>query len=285
MYANISRPINPVVAECLQHLSQCATKLGLEFIVVGASARDLIFRNVFGIDAPRATLDVDLGIKVESWDRLREFTNALIGSKRFTQDNHTRHRLVYYQSGLPVDLIPFGGLESPKGAIAWPPDGSPAMSTFGFAEALESSVKFKVGGAADVVVNLATPPAMACMKFIAWGERPEERATDAADILFMAKYYGDAGNESALYDMAANEGTDESFDYEIASAKLLGRHMKKIASGETIAAVLRIIRKAVNEGEYSRFVLATVPAGSDADFHEAKHARLVKAILEGIESD
>jgi predicted nucleotidyltransferase len=283
MFADISRSIDPVIARCLVDLSQITAQAGLEFMVIGATARDFVYRHVYGIEAPRATQDVDLGIRVESWDKLAELRSALCEAGSFVENGRIRHRIIH-KSGIPVDLIPFGGLESPPGVIAWPPDGSPVMSTLGFAEAFGHSIDLKIGGEADPVIRLATPPAIVCLKLIAWNDRPWERASDAEDIIFLARHYGDAGNESLLLNGTDAGEPDENYDYEIASATLLGRHIRKIATYETVKAVRNILEKVVDEGEYSAFVRDSIGRRFDEESRALKHFQLLKAIHAGLNS-
>ena len=41
-----------------------------------------------------------------------------------------------HHTGWKVDLVPFGGVESPSRKIAWPSQGERVMDVFGFREAL-----------------------------------------------------------------------------------------------------------------------------------------------------
>jgi predicted nucleotidyltransferase len=69
---------------------------------------------------------VDLAFCVPDWSRFEQLKAELVGSGRFTPGGITprlRHRI-----GTPLDLIPFGGVASATGQVAWPPDGNPVMS-------------------------------------------------------------------------------------------------------------------------------------------------------------
>lgn len=65
-----------------------------------------------------------------------------------------RQRLVH-ESGLLIDLVPFGDLEEVSGQISWPPDFSIVMSTVGFREAYDHSIEVRITD--DLIVRVASP--------------------------------------------------------------------------------------------------------------------------------
>jgi predicted nucleotidyltransferase len=73
---NKSRPVDPVTLHILSVVNRVAAELGLPYIVVGATARDLLLFHVFGIPVTRATADVDFAMAMDSWDRFRELRAA-----------------------------------------------------------------------------------------------------------------------------------------------------------------------------------------------------------------
>jgi len=121
----------------------------LRLFIVGAQARDLLLQYVYDLPIHRATNDIDFGIIVESWDEFTKLRDSLIAINKFQPHRTMRHRLIH-ESGLLIDLIPFGNLEKVSGQISWPPDFSIVMSTVGFQEAFDNSVEVRI---AD---NLAT---------------------------------------------------------------------------------------------------------------------------------
>jgi predicted nucleotidyltransferase len=108
-----------------------------QFMLVGAAARDLLLEHWRGIAPPRRTTDVDLAFCVSGWPTFERLKTDLIGSGLFTEGSST-HRLQYNPIGTLLDLIPFGGVESALGEIAWPPYDNPVMSVIGYDAALRS---------------------------------------------------------------------------------------------------------------------------------------------------
>jgi predicted nucleotidyltransferase len=92
-----------------------------DFLIVGAMARDLLLHYGYGVPITRATTDVDLAVTVGSWDEFRQLREACLESGQFTPNRRGSHRLIH-SSGVPLDFIPFGGVEREDGTIEWPDD-------------------------------------------------------------------------------------------------------------------------------------------------------------------
>lgn len=90
-----------------------------------------------------ATNEIDFRILVETWDQFTRLRDALIANKSFQSHRTVGHRLIH-ESGLLVDLVPFGGLEEVSGQISWSPDFSIVMSTIGFREAYDHSIQVRI---------------------------------------------------------------------------------------------------------------------------------------------
>lgn len=56
------KPVNPVLLEILVAVQTITGKLGCDYLLVGATARDILMTHVCGLDARRATHDVDFAI-------------------------------------------------------------------------------------------------------------------------------------------------------------------------------------------------------------------------------
>lgn len=168
----------------------------------------------------RATNDIDFGIVVETWDEFSKLREALIVNEGFRPHFNQRQRLLF-EEGVIIDLVPFGDLEQPTGVIAWPPDFAVVMSTVGFREAYANSIDVRLADA--VVVKVASLAGLGLLKIVAWSDRHFER--DAQDLGLLMKHYLDAGNQDRVYSDQGDcsDLLDEDFDYDKASARVLGR--------------------------------------------------------------
>src|ERR1700749_1914457 len=132
-----SRPLDPLTLHILSVVNSVTTELKVPYMIVGATARDLLLFHVFGIPVTRATADVDFAVAVDSWDRFRELRTALLGSTHFREEaiEHRIHLKAHsVTEEIPVDLIPFGGVAEAD-MIHWPPERETVMTVAGFEDA------------------------------------------------------------------------------------------------------------------------------------------------------
>ncbi len=115
------------------------------------------------------------------------------------------------------------------------------MSIVGFKEAFENSIMIRLNSDPELDVNVPTLPSLAVMKLIAWNEKPNERAKDAEDLLFIMQEYEHAGNFDRLYKNEPDLLKEESFDNQLASIRLLGRDMAMIAEKDTAKEIRSIL--------------------------------------------
>lgn len=94
-------------AAVLAEIVRAADAIGVEVLVIGAVARDILIRHVLGARPERATRDVDVAVAVANWPAYDRLTSSL------RRSGGVSHRFVVH--GVDVDIIPFGGVESPGG--------------------------------------------------------------------------------------------------------------------------------------------------------------------------
>jgi predicted nucleotidyltransferase len=211
------RPVPESTLHVLAVVDRVATEQECPYLVVGATARDLLLFHVFGIPTIRATGDVDFAIAVESWDKFMRMRNALLATEEFVPAK-VEHRLCFKEADIPIDLIPFGGVA--KGdTIAWPTAKDTVMTVSGFEDAMATSIQVQVSPALTLpVVSLA---ALAVLKIFAWKDR-KTTDKDAVDLYRVISTYADVGNEDRLYDPDSPHMEKFNYDLELAGAALAG---------------------------------------------------------------
>jgi predicted nucleotidyltransferase len=146
--------------------------LNVDYLVAGATARDIVLWNLFDVKEERATYDVDVAVCALSWEHYSAAITAVLASGFFTQ-GRSPHVLLFQPPDLkravPLDIIPFGELADHDGKIRWPPDGEVVMGVQGFEEAIRHALRVRI--AQDVVVSVTSPAAPVILKVIAWSER------------------------------------------------------------------------------------------------------------------
>lgn len=113
---DISAKIDPVLQKFFTELDATSRDSGIEFFVVGATARDMILTLGYGIEARRMTEDIDIGVHVGDWDTFSRFKTALVATGRFAETGAPQR--LRYEDDVPVDLLPFGDIEKTTNAIA-----------------------------------------------------------------------------------------------------------------------------------------------------------------------
>lgn len=243
LYVASDRPLDPLTLAVLREIDALGRKIGFPWFVAGATARDIVLTHVFGIRTGRATRDVDFAVAVESWAQFAALKDGLTATGDFEADRKAAQRLYYKPSsrsyGYPVDLIPFGGVESPPDTIAWPSETGVMMNVVGYADALAAAepVQVEVGFA----VRVASLPGLALLKLVAWSDRGDADSKDAIDLAMLLRHYADAGNMDRLYGAASATLAAVEYDVELASPWLLGRDVRVIAAPATLTRLVAVL--------------------------------------------
>ena len=233
-------PIDERFIEILRAVTEETASEGIDYMLVGATARDILLTNVFGILAPRATKDMDFAVAVNDWGQFEALRSRLSARPGF-KEGREQQRLIY--SGIddndyyPLDLVPFGGVSNENSEIAWPPDMAIIMNIAGYDEALTTAVSVKF--ADDLEGKIISLAGLAMLKIFAWSDRGIENPKDAHDLLFLMENYVDAGNIDRAYDEGAMERCN--YQQELAGPYLLGTDIQRIANAETLVQLKDIL--------------------------------------------
>lgn len=235
---NISGKIDSATVTLYQRVSEAAGNLDMPFVVVGASARDIVLHYGHNAKIQRATTDVDFGIQVPDWSAFEALKQSLLGGG--FKATPTQHRVIS-PDNVEVDIVPFGQVEDEDSNIAWPPDGDWVMSVLGFQEACDNAEIVRIQDEPPVDIPVATPEGMAILKLIAWSDRVAYmRSKDAKDLLYLfTTYHKIPAISNILYE---DQELMESYDWdiELASAHQLGVQAKEISGKEAYDAMVNL---------------------------------------------
>lgn len=243
---DLSGKIEKRIVDTILDVNAITRSIHVPFFLVGATARDIFFKH-FSIEPPRRTRDIDLAVNVESIEKFQGLTKKMATSDKFKADSSLIYRFIHNASSVQVDVIPFGRIEDPPGCVRWQHQEGISLSTLGFKESFDASVTFRINREPEVDVKVATPAGLAIMKVIAWKETSGLKAKHAQDLLYLMKKYLDTGNIERLYEEDKNISNEKDFDYEKASARLLGRDIARIASEETLRKIIEILDEETNK--------------------------------------
>ena len=277
---DLSGKVDQLSLQLYDSLTQVATSCGIQFYVVGARARDMILVHGYGREITRATMDINLGIRVSNWDEFNKLRDTLLQSKDFTPTKEIQ-RLLYMEE-LPVDILPFGIIEQGDRNISWPPDHSIVMNVLGFEEAWKAALMVRIRSEPPLYIRCATLAGLVVMKLAAWAGRGSERKRDAPDLAYIMHHYMDAGNCERVLDEHLDLTQVEDFDYVRAGIRLLGRDMAEILDQNAKAKIIEILEKETqDDGEY-QLVQAMMASGDLTRESFTEHLKNLEELKTGI---
>lgn len=224
-------PDLPVPQEVLRELLDRAQQQEqeIQILVIGAAARDLV------VHAPtersrRATLDLDVAIAVDR-SQFQTFTRGL------TRVRNSEHK--FLMLGVEVDVVPFGPIETNRAVEL--NDGH-RLDVNGLAEAATTAVRVLLRD--GLVVDVASLPAQAVLKVLAWRDRHDKNPKDGADLqeILEAAGHGRHADETWNCEPALEWA---NYDIYLASAFRVGRVAAEPFTEQDGCAVLDVLRDPV----------------------------------------
>lgn len=239
--------------EMLVRFRQIAEAQGVQFLLVGATVRQLILTCHYGIEERRKTQDLDFGVMLSDWDCYERLAHALETSGGFRQNSDRPHEFSY-GTGNWIDLVPFGSIGQGN-TIAWPPERASIMNIIGYEDVLHAAVEIDFGQ--DICIRSASLPGIVLLKLFAWNDRPYERTKDLHDIwLLLENYYQIGEVEMRLHAEHPDllELPTEKF-CDLAGARILGRDLASLCSPSTHTALKELLEREHQKGDQSKILV------------------------------
>ena len=238
MVLKVELPLEPGVLRVIAAVQAGARAQGLDPLLVGAAARDLLLVHVYGQRVRRATKDVDFAVALASWAAFEQLQARLVRDHGFVDDPSQKQRLTFKAegdgAGTTIDLVPFGeDLQVNRKALLWPPEMDVYMTVSGFEEALGSALQVELEE--GLQVKVASLAGLTILKLFAWGDRRLRDNKDAVDLQTLMRSYGEAGNYDRMTDpdQAWDRYPELGCNDEKTGAWLLGVDCGRLASAET----------------------------------------------------
>ena len=218
-----------------EDLAAVQAEFGVRFCLIGATARDVWFRDGGHTPPLRATNDIDVTVAVpthEAWEQVRDFL--------------TQNKNYYPKAGNPIklfkkisigdrgyeaelDILPIGGIENhDREVVLSGKDGN--LQTLGMQEVYDQAMSIEID--AHFRGTIATIPQICLLKLVSYGNNPERRNHDKGDILAMARRYFDLESD-LVYDqqfdiLTEYDGSGNTYNHQIGS-HVLGREIQAVA--------------------------------------------------------
>lgn len=232
---NIAGKLPGGLVQLYSAVSAAASESGIQILVVGAMARDLVLVHGYGARLERGTRDVDFGIQVAHWDDFTRLSSSL-EAQGVVPDATQAHNFNFTDlAGLTweIDIVPFGAIADSNNTIRWPPDQAFVMSVLGFCEALDHAMTVRISDTPALDIAVASPAGISLLKLVAWLDREiEQRRKDALDLGYLIHTYTKI---PVIFDAVYEQGFMEAqgWDEDKASAMKLGSEAGAMASPAT----------------------------------------------------
>jgi len=154
--------LRTVVAPAVAQLMQTPGTAG-HLMLVGAICRDTLHAEQGHTSVLRRTHDLDLALAVDDWDVYERLTKSL-------PPCGTASNIRFRVAGAPVDIVPFGGVESPDGEIPPMRDADP-MNVFGFRDVWNDATTLTLDDGLNV--RLPSIAGYTVLKLSAWAHRSQ----------------------------------------------------------------------------------------------------------------
>lgn len=278
-FTDLQHPVDPATASLLGRLAVTANGQGVELLLVGAFAREVLFYHMHGIETGIRTMDTDISVRVSDWDAFHRLRKALDGAGFVLKDDLVE-KIVDEASGKEVDLIPFGPITGGETRLIWP-DNGPTWNVLGFEEALASSLclTLPLTDGAPASIPVVTIASLVMLKIVSFYDRPKDRARDVRDIGFVVQHYLDAGNRERLLTQPELVSRAAHDPHE-AAAVLLGQDMRAIAGMDTRNFLVDRLRRETTSS--SACPLAHVLAGKTCKGNFRVARTWLQSMLEGL---
>lgn len=245
---------NPLLVELLRKVSHCFAEIGQDFFVIGATARDILIRQLVGISSGRKTRDLDLAIAIPDWNAFEEIKRALL-ARGFQKDGQMYQR--FYDGDYEMDIVPYGDIEREDGYIYWPPEEDIAMSVKGFADVLSDTITVTIDNEFDI--KIASLHGLFVLKFNAWLDRNIQTNKDAVDMAFILENYFIANLNRNLH---AEVYDWEDFDEIVVGAYWLAYDIVGFLSKEHLCHYEQCLRNEIEKRENSRLIQQVIDSSS-----------------------
>lgn len=238
---------NPLLIELLRQLNQTFSRIGSDFFVIGATARDIILRVLVNTSARRKTKDLDIAIAVTGWDKYNEICQALIADG-FEKSIHQAQR--FYFGDYEVDIVPYGAVAKTDDNIYWAPEETIAMSVKGFDEVLGEAITVSIDN--EFEIRIASLHGLFLLKLNAWLDRNIGTNKDAEDMWYIVDNYYFANEERGIHPEVYEL---DGFDLAVGGAYWMAHDIADLLSNEQIAYYADVLNNEIERAEDSRLVV------------------------------
>ena len=214
--------LGPIKVEILAEAGMIFGEQGIEFYLVGATARDINIAHKQHTASSRRTNDIDIAIMLNDEAAFTKVKEALLQSGNFTAHSTEAIKL-YYKHKVEVDLLPFGDIENEYGEVEIKQPHL-IINLPAFKELAAYVTPIDVDG---ITLNVCPIEGIILLKLLAQNDKPK-RTKDIADIEYFIEHYFIMHTDE-VYDMYTdiiNVYADEQEAFQpLVGSRIIGRKM------------------------------------------------------------
>ena len=230
----------------MRKLTDSFKKMDKEFYVIGATARDIVIRQLLDTESKRRTRDLDIAIAIPDWDTFEQVKQILIADG-FEKSRDMQQR--FYYGEYELDIVPYGVVAKEDDNIYWPPEEVVAMSVKGFDEVLSEAITVSIDD--DFKIKIASLHGLFLLKFNAWLDRNSKTSKDAEDMSFIFSNYFLANLEREIHQEVYDW---ENFDDYIVGGYWLAYDIVALLNKEQLCYYKNVIEGELAKEEESRLL-------------------------------
>jgi predicted nucleotidyltransferase len=252
-------------------LDRAADGAGLRPCLIGAGAIQLGGAQRWNVRLARRTRDWDFAVRVESREEYEELAKRLTSDAGGFERAPEPHRFEHAGGGI-LDVVPYGGLERPRGTVDW--GSGVSMSTEGFA-VLDD--QFETVHADSLELRSASLPALVGLKLLAYRDRRPGITRDIADVHEISKEVEHTVSHDRIQEHGMERLRSEDVGFGEIGAYLLGRDVGGVFEAADSEKMVQLLAEAEREDT----AIAREAAGASATPRE-EVARRLRALRLGI---
>jgi len=222
-------------------LQEVFVNFSIHYFLIGAQARDVHFYQK-GIKPTRGTRDIDFAVMVQDMRHYNELKEQLV-NKGFVQTKDP-FRLNWNEGQTVIDLLPFGEIEEDYTVNF--DQRNVELSVLGYSELNDEIEQLSI----DNNISVPVPPihGIFLLKLLSWDDTKPDREKDLTDLQQILSNYW-AFSEDEAYEKHLDLFDDDNFTTELASARILGRHLKQIIQKSEILnkKIVQILHEQISQ--------------------------------------
>ena len=216
----------------------------IQWLLVGATARALLFEQIYECKPGNRTSDVDFAVQVGTWKQYEALCQSFEQQGFIKLHQRTPAKRYQTNDNLLFDLLPFGGIEIREKEVYWPPNNDELMTVRGFRSASLDAIATTVNN--RLIIPLVSVTGLFALKVFAWDERHhQQRGRDASDLAYIIN---DIYSIPFMLDEHEEWVQQNDYDFQLAALAVLGTKVSQMLDDSDQQYFKQIVQLQITQG-------------------------------------